>query len=234
MSKASQSNIAAAAREARQPKARDENSPVVLQVVPELDVPGGTERSTVEIAQALAAAGWRSLVASTGGAMVRQVESSGARHIQLPLKGKNPIRIILDSHGTIKNSSKIIKTSKHVPTIVVTSQLVSKSNFNRLKNLPLDVLVCGKNQVDLKKLVLILCKKGIKRILLEGGGTLNLSFLKNNLIDEMIITLTPYVLGSKNSVNLFEGTLKLTKNLSSFKLKKVQKNTNEIILNYKI
>ena len=152
------------------------------------------------------------------------------RHV----KGKNPIRIILDSRGTIKNSSKIIKTSKHVPTIVVTSQLVSKSNFNRLKNLPLDVLVCGKNQVDLKKLVLILCKKGIKRILLEGGGTLNLSFLKNNLIDEMIITLTPYVLGSKNSVNLFEGTLKLTKNLSSFKLKKVQKNTNEIILNYKI
>ena len=93
MSKASQSNIAAAAREARQPKARDENSPGGRQVVPELDVPGGTERSTVEIAKALAAAGWRSLVASTGGAMVRQVESSGARHIQLPLKGKNPIQI---------------------------------------------------------------------------------------------------------------------------------------------
>jgi 2,5-diamino-6-(ribosylamino)-4(3H)-pyrimidinone 5'-phosphate reductase len=152
------------------------------------------------------------------------------RHI----KGKNPIRIILDSRGTIKNSSKIIKTSKHVPTIVVTSQLVSQNNLNRLKNLPLDVIVCGKNQVDLKKLVLILCKKGIKRILLEGGGTLNLSFLKNNLIDEMIITLTPYVLGSKNSVNLFEGILNSTKNLSSFKLKNVQKNTNEIILNYKI
>ena len=93
MSKASQSNIAAAAREARQPKARDENSPVVLQVVPELDVPGGTERSTVEIAQALAAAGWSALVASAGGGMVRQVESAGARHIQLPLKGKNPIQI---------------------------------------------------------------------------------------------------------------------------------------------
>ena len=27
-------------------------------------------------------------------------------------KGKNPIRIILDSHGTIKNNSKIIKTCK--------------------------------------------------------------------------------------------------------------------------
>ena len=44
------------------------------------------------------------------------------RHV----KGKNPIRIILDSHGTIKNTSKIIKTAKNIPTIIVTSQLVSK------------------------------------------------------------------------------------------------------------
>ena len=148
-------------------------------------------------------------------------------------KGKNPIRIILDSHGTIKNTSKIIKTAKNIPTIIVTSQLVSKRNFSRLKNLPLDVIVCGKNQVNVRKLVPILCKKGIKKILVEGGGTLNLSFLKNNLINEIIVTITPFVLGSENSVNLFEGILKPTKNLSSFKLKKVQKNTNEIVLNYK-
>ena len=66
---------------------------MVLQVVPELDVPGGTERSTVEIAQALVAAGWRALVASAGGAMLRQIDAAGARHFQLPLKGKNPIQI---------------------------------------------------------------------------------------------------------------------------------------------
>ena len=152
------------------------------------------------------------------------------RHV----KGKNPIRIILDSRGTIKNTSKIIKTAKNVPTIIAISQLASKRNLSRLSKLPLDVIVCGKNQVDIKKLVSILYKKGIKKILLEGGGTLNLSFLKNNLIDEVIVTITPFVLGSKNSINLFEGVIKETKQLSSFKLKKVQKNKNEIILNYKI
>jgi len=151
------------------------------------------------------------------------------RHV----KGKNPIRIILDSRGTIKNTSKIIKTAKNVPTIIVTSQLISKKNFSRLNELPLDVIVCGKNQVDIKKLVPILCKNGIRKILLEGGGTLNLSFLKNNLINEMIITITPFVLASKNSVNLFEGILKPNKNFC-FKLKKIQKNTNEVVLNYKI
>ncbi|MEE8172494.1 MAG: glycosyltransferase family 4 protein [Alphaproteobacteria bacterium] len=66
---------------------------MVLQVVPELDVPGGTERSTVEIAQALVSAGWRALVASAGGALLHQIDSAGARHFQLPLKGKNPIQI---------------------------------------------------------------------------------------------------------------------------------------------
>jgi 2,5-diamino-6-(ribosylamino)-4(3H)-pyrimidinone 5'-phosphate reductase len=148
--------------------------------------------------------------------------------------GKNPIRIILDSNGTIKNTSKIIKTAKSIPTIVVTSKLVSKRNLTRLHDLPLDVIVCGKTQVDIKKLVPILCKKGIKKILLEGGGTLNLSFLKNNLINEMIITVTPFVLGSELSINLFEGILKSTKKLSPLKLTNIQKNNNEIILNYKV
>ena len=150
-------------------------------------------------------------------------------------KGKNPIRIILDSHGTIKNTSRIIKTCKHVPTIIVTSEIISKSNLNRLRKLPVDVIICGKNQVNLTKLLPVLSKKGIKTVLLEGGGTLNRSFLKKNLIDEMIIALTPYVLGSKNTVSLFEGlSFPSLKIKFPLKLKNVQKSGNEIILNYKI
>jgi len=149
-------------------------------------------------------------------------------------KGKNPIRIILDSHGTIKNDSRIIKTCKRVPTIIVVSELVSKSNLNRLRKLPIDVIICGKNQVHITKLVSILLKMGIKTILLEGGGTLNRSFLKKNMINEMIIALTPYVLGSENTIDLFEGiSFPELKNKLPLKLKNVQKNGNEIILNYK-
>jgi len=150
-------------------------------------------------------------------------------------KGKNPIRIILDSHGTIKNNSRIIKTCKRVPTIIVTSEIISKSNLNRLQKLPIDVIICGKNQVNITKLLSILSKKGIKTILLEGGGTLNRSFLKKNLIDEMVIALTPYVLGSENTVSLFEGlSFPSLKMKLPLKLKNVQKNVNEIILNYKL
>ena len=150
-------------------------------------------------------------------------------------KGKNPTRIILDSHGTIKNDSRIIKTCKRVPTMIVVSELVSKSNLNRLQKLPIDVIVCGKTQVNITKLLSILSKKGIKTVLLEGGGILNRSFLKKNLIDEMVIALTPYVLGSENTVSLFEGiSFPSLKMKLSLKLKNVQKSGNEIILNYKI
>ncbi|MGQ0676226.1 MAG: glycosyltransferase family 4 protein [Rhodospirillales bacterium] len=53
-------------------------------------VTGGVERGAVDVAAAVAAAGWTSLVASSGGPMVREVERAGAKHFTLPLDSKNP------------------------------------------------------------------------------------------------------------------------------------------------
>ena len=64
--------------------------PAVLQVLPSL-VTGGVERGTIEMAQALTAAGWQALVASSGGPLVRDIERAGARHVTLPLASKNPL-----------------------------------------------------------------------------------------------------------------------------------------------
>ena len=64
--------------------------PTVLQVLPRL-VSGGVERGTVEVAQALTAAGWKAVVASAGGPMVRELERAGAIHVELPLASKNPL-----------------------------------------------------------------------------------------------------------------------------------------------
>lgn len=66
--------------------------PAVLQVVPAL-VTGGVERGTVEIAAALVKAGWRAIVASSGGPMVHEIERAGAEHVTLPLASKNPLVI---------------------------------------------------------------------------------------------------------------------------------------------
>lgn len=64
--------------------------PVVLQVLPALQT-GGVERGTIEVACALAEAGWTPLVASSGGAMVRELERAGVKHFTLPLASKNPL-----------------------------------------------------------------------------------------------------------------------------------------------
>ena len=53
-----------------EPSSAEPGGPPVLQVLPAL-VTGGVERGTVDIAGAVAAHGWESLVASSGGPMVR-------------------------------------------------------------------------------------------------------------------------------------------------------------------
>lgn len=68
----------------------------VLQVLPSLDT-GGVERGTVEMTQAIVAAGGAALVASEGGRLVAAVERAGGRHIRLPLASKNPATIWLNA-----------------------------------------------------------------------------------------------------------------------------------------
>jgi glycosyltransferase involved in cell wall biosynthesis len=66
--------------------------PAILQVLPAL-VSGGVERGTVEIAEAIAGAGWRAYVVSAGGPLVRDVEKAGGVHITLPLDTKSPFGV---------------------------------------------------------------------------------------------------------------------------------------------
>ncbi len=68
--------------------------PVVLQVLPSLDVGGGgVERSAIDVAEALVLAGKKVVVASEGGRQAGELERCGAKHIELPLSSKNPLVI---------------------------------------------------------------------------------------------------------------------------------------------
>jgi 2,5-diamino-6-(ribosylamino)-4(3H)-pyrimidinone 5'-phosphate reductase len=151
------------------------------------------------------------------------------------VKGKNPIRIILDSNGSIKSKSKIIKTCKKIPTIIAVSEKISEKNVARLQRYGLEVIKCGHKQINLKKLLRILKKKNIKKLLVEGGGTTNWSFFKDGFVDEIIVTLTPFILGGKNAISLVEGDgFKKISQACSLKLKNVYRTKNELILRYLI
>ena len=112
-------------------------------------------------------------------------------------KGKNPTRIILDSRGTISKNSQIIQTSNSVPTIIAVSKNITKSNLQRLEKLPVQVIIAGENSVNLKLLLKKLYAKKIKKILVEGGGATHWEFVKSNLFDELILTISPYLIGGK-------------------------------------
>ena len=148
-------------------------------------------------------------------------------------KGKNPIRIILDSKGTISKNSKIIKTSDKIPTIIAVSKKISKVNLSKLNKLPVEIIISGENSVNLKSLMKKLSTKKILTLLVEGGGTVNWEFIKNNVFDELIITLSPYLIGGNNATSLVEGNgfAKII-NSPNLKLKSVKRLKNHLVINY--
>ena len=149
------------------------------------------------------------------------------------IKKKNPIRVILDSNATIRTSSRILKTCSKIPTIIVVTKKAQKKNLQKLEKFPVQIVVCGNNTVNIKKLLVTLKKKGIKNILVEGGGTTNWAFVKENLVDEAIITITPYLVGGMTATTLVDGDgfSTITKSIR-LKLKNVKKMKNEVILHY--
>ena len=148
-------------------------------------------------------------------------------------KGKNPVRIILDSQGNISSKSKILQTSNEVPTIIAVSKKITKSNLKKLYKFPVDVIITGENSVNIKSLLKKLSDKKITTILVEGGGTINWEFIKQNLFDELIITLSPFLIGGNNAISFIQGNGfdKISKS-PNLRLKSIKRLKNHLVLNY--
>ena len=148
-------------------------------------------------------------------------------------KGKNPIRIILDSTGSIPTNSRVIKTSNDVQTIIAVSKKISKKNLLRLQKLPVEVIMSGDNSINLKLLLKKLSSKKIKTILVEGGGTVNWEFIKNDLFNELIITLSPFLIGGTDAISFVEGKgFAKISNSPNLKLKSIKRLKSYLVLNY--
>lgn len=65
----------------------------ILQIIPRLDT-GGAELATVEITEAVVAAGGEALVASEGGRLGEQLASAGGELIEFPAASKNPVQLV--------------------------------------------------------------------------------------------------------------------------------------------
>ncbi|MBS3926024.1 MAG: 2,5-diamino-6-(ribosylamino)-4(3H)-pyrimidinone 5'-phosphate reductase [Nitrosarchaeum sp.] len=149
------------------------------------------------------------------------------------VKGKNPIRIILDSRGTINVASKILQTSDKIPTIIVVSKKISKSNLKKLKKFPVEIIITGENSVNIKSLMNHLSKRKIKNILVEGGGTVNWQFIHNDLFDEILIAVSPFIIGGTDAITFVQGKgFDKIKKSPRLRLNTIKKLENYLILHY--
>lgn len=110
------------------------------------------------------------------------------------LENRSPLRLIVDSQGKLNEGHNIAKTAGQVRTWVVTSKVNRK-----LPNI--NYLLVDKNydngKVNIKDMTNKLVEEiGITRLLIEGGGELVTQFLKNNLIDRLIICRSGKIFGN--------------------------------------
>ncbi len=101
----------------------------VLQLLPEMEV-GGVEQGTLEIAEALVAAGHRALVVSAGGRLVPRLEAVGARHFTLAIGRKRLATLRL-----IRSLRTLIRAEK-VDVVHARSRLPAWIGYFALRAIP--------------------------------------------------------------------------------------------------
>ncbi len=149
---------------------------------------------------------------------------------------KGYYRIVLDSNLTIPLESNVISFRPEIyPTIICTTENVPFTKQRDYEARGVKIIRAGDGKrVDLIKLLPILKSLGINTILLEGGGNLNWSFIQNNLIDDIRLTIAPWIVGGKEATSLVEGIgFEEIKSAPRFDLFDVKIRTYYITLSYK-
>ncbi len=106
----------------------------ILQILPELNV-GGVETGTLDLAKYLVKLGHKAVVVSNGGKLVKELESQGAIHYQLPVHKKSIFTMI----KMVPKLAEIIKKEKidlrAMEQIAITYEEHAQSIRNKLKNI---------------------------------------------------------------------------------------------------
>ncbi len=113
-----------------------------------------------------------------------------------------PARIIVDSRLRTPPTARIFSFPGRV--IIATTRSAPPERRKLLDGLA-EIVVCGEEKVDLRRLVQILPQMGIRRILVEGGGNLNWGMLQSRVVDEISVAIAPIIIGGKETTTLVEG-----------------------------
>lgn len=117
------------------------------------------------------------------------------------IKGRDPVRIIVDSTARIPLEAKVLNLTSNAQTIIATTKKASEFKIKELKEKGAEVVVTPlkNNGVDLSYLMKALGEKKIDSVLLEGGGELSYSALEEGIVDKVNAFIAPKIVGGHSS-----------------------------------
>jgi 2,5-diamino-6-(ribosylamino)-4(3H)-pyrimidinone 5'-phosphate reductase len=120
--------------------------------------------------------------------------------------GRNPTRVVVDGRLRIPTNSRVV-TDKSAKTIVFTSSNAPKDKVIKLLSMGVDVVVlnCRSYELPMGEVLHELLLRGVKLLLVEGGGDTIWGLVKYDLFDEFRITLSPYIVGGRDATPVVGG-----------------------------
>jgi riboflavin biosynthesis pyrimidine reductase len=110
--------------------------------------------------------------------------------------------IVLDAQGKVAFGRSDIGGD---PIVAVLTRAVSDAHLAGLRSEGISYIFGGETELDLALALEILNRElGVKRLLVEGGGITNGSFLRAGLIDEIHLILNPAIDGTKGAPSAFD------------------------------
>jgi diaminohydroxyphosphoribosylaminopyrimidine deaminase/5-amino-6-(5-phosphoribosylamino)uracil reductase len=135
-----------------------------------------------------------------------------------PDRGRQPLRVVLDTDLRIPLQCKLLKTVKKAPVLIVTGRNANPEKRKKLAEKGAEVVTVPmeKGRRDLTYLLKLLGKRGIAQLLVEGGAKVITSFLRQRLADEVIIYIAPKILGEKGVAQISPAMVKLVQRSSLY------------------
>ena len=152
------------------------------------------------------------------------------------VKKKDPARIVIDSTGKIPLDSRILLTASRIKTIVAVTKLAHIDTLRKIKKTGAIVIVSGRQTVNLKKVFSIIKRMGMRKILVEGGGEINWSLLRLGIVNELIVTIAPKIVGGRHANTLVEGEgyRRISQGIKLHLTQAQIQNNGELVLHYKL
>jgi 2,5-diamino-6-(ribosylamino)-4(3H)-pyrimidinone 5'-phosphate reductase len=119
--------------------------------------------------------------------------------------GDYALRIIVSGSASIDPQAEIFK-HRFAPIILLTSQRAAKARIKKLTPLVDDLGQFGEKEFDIVAALQWLQQKWqVKRLLCEGGAELNDLLFRADVVDELNVTICPYIFGGRTAPTISEG-----------------------------